>query len=157
MYNSLPEVQLVSSSAATSSQSFSPSQTQSSGIDRTWPSAAGALQLYRPTQPPSVHGQQDRTHAMMPLTVPSRPSRCIHSYTTSAIDSQQQSLAVNRTRHVCRFAVRCCQHQTVRCRRLCRSRRRSVCRGDIFYVQSLKQSSRGMHPYFWTNHDLHRT
>jgi len=51
-YSVLPELQLVSSSAPSSPQSFSPSHNQSNGIDRNVPSMDLAVQLYRPTQAP---------------------------------------------------------------------------------------------------------
>jgi len=57
-------------------------------------------------------------------------------------------LRIQRTRYVCRVAARCYQHQTDHCRCLYRTCRQSVCRGEIFQVQTLGQSSRGKYLYF---------
>jgi len=63
----------------------------------------------------------------------------------SAIGSRLQTALASSTE----WLMGCCQHQTARCRCLYRTRRRSACRGEIFEVRSLGQSSRGKNPDFW--------
>jgi len=55
-----------------------------------------------------------------------RPSRRTQ-LDTSAINSRRSSSTVYTTRHMCRVAARCCQHQTDRCRCLYRTHRRYWC------------------------------
>jgi len=65
----------------------------------------------------SISAHVDGTRA----TLPNRPSRCTQRVQSSVGD---RSSTVDRTRHVCRVAVRCCQHQTAHCRCLYRTCRR---------------------------------
>jgi len=65
-----------------------------------------------------------------------------------------RSSTVDRPRHVCRVAARCCQHQTACCRCLYRTRRQLLCRCEIFTAYSIgrgkparKISARSVRPF----------
>ena len=87
-----------------------------------------------------LNGRSRRVNRLTPMgparrcLTPNRPSRCTHSCMSSAIDSRRSSSPADGTYHVYRVAVRCCQHQTDRCRCLYRTRRRSACCVAKFFV-----------------------
>jgi len=78
----------------------------------------------------------DRRRTGLPNNTNTRPSCCTRPVLSTV---GEPSSTVDRTRHV---DARCCQH------RLYRTRRRSVCRGEIFQVHSLRQSFRGKYLLF---------
>ena len=98
--------------------------------------------------PTSISIYADGTRATVPT--PCRPSCCTQSCTQSSINSPQSSSVVDRTCHARLPSTRRRQVLSIPDHPLslfiC-TRRRSVCRCEIFYVHSLGPSCRGKYSY----------